>query len=148
MGQFFATFLTCLVSSKISIQSILLALLMLCGRQARRPLDCEQRPYNKKVCRYIEEGLPRKKFGIGPHGAAQDPNLLSAARWWFVPMAIEYSIRQSGKDRQSAIRILTQRCENCDYSHQSRGLILKSFEYVQTEAMICFLKKRKSIQVF
>ena len=57
-------------------------------------------------------------------------------------MAIEYSIQQSGKDRQFAIRILTQRCENCDYSHQSRGLILKSFESVQTEAMICFLKKR------
>ena len=55
-------------------------------------------------------------------------------------MAIEDSIRQSSKDRHSAIRILTPRRENflCDNSNQSHGLILKTDEPVKIETMIRF----------
>ena len=38
---------------------------MLAKRLTPRPLQCDQRSYNKKVCRYIGDGLPRKKNGIG-----------------------------------------------------------------------------------
>ena len=56
-----------------------------------------------------------------------------------MPMAIEYSIRQSSKDRHYVIRILTPRCKNFllyDNSHQSHGLIIKTDEPVKIES--CF----------
>ena len=65
---------------------------MLCHRYAPKPLLYHKKSFNKKVCRYIEESIALKKFGIGPHGATWDPDLLSAARWWCVSMAIEYIV--------------------------------------------------------
>ena len=66
---------------------------MLCHRYAPKPLLYHKKSFNKKVCRYIDESIALKKFGIGPHGATWDPDLLSTARWWCVSMGIEYSIR-------------------------------------------------------
>ena len=77
----------------IYIEYILGELLMLCHGYAPKPLLYHKRSFNKKVCRYTEESIPLKKFGKGPHGAMWDPDLLRAARWWCVPMAIEHSIR-------------------------------------------------------
>ena len=63
--------------------------------------------------------------------------MLSAARWWFVPMAIDYGVRWWRKERHTEIRILTPRCENSLYVI-TRVLFLKSSEPVQIETMICF----------